>query len=141
MIAVFLLGVGHFQFFVNENWYSIFSYFLFQYSQEFTFSSLICLCVAILIFDHCWKLLASHKCNCTSVHVVLPRIFVFDTSKHCLGPQKMSWPSPSHNVVITYSHTSFTNRCTFIKTLITIYIKIRWLLHISVYDHQQGACN
>ena len=40
-----------------------------------------------------------------------------------------------------YSHISFTNRCTFIKTLITIYIKIRWLLHVSVYDHHQGACN
>jgi len=39
------------------------------------------------------------------------------------------------------SHSSFTNRCTFIKTLITIYIKIRWLLHISVYDHHQGTCN
>ena len=39
------------------------------------------------------------------------------------------------------SHSSFTNRSTFIKTLITIYIKIRWLLHISVYDHHQGACN
>ena len=31
--------------------------------------------------------------------------------------------------------------CTFIKTLITIYIKIRWLLHVSAYDHHQGACN
>ena len=40
-----------------------------------------------------------------------------------------------------YSHSSFTNRCTFIATLITIYIKIRWLLHVSVYDHHQGACN
>jgi len=40
-----------------------------------------------------------------------------------------------------YSHSSFTNRCTFIKTLITIYIKIRWLLRVSVYDHHQGACN
>ena len=40
-----------------------------------------------------------------------------------------------------YSHSSFTNRCTFIKTLITIYIKIRWLLHVSVYDHHQGAWN
>ena len=38
-------------------------------------------------------------------------------------------------------HGSFTNRCTFIKTLITIYFKIRWLLHVSVYDHHQGACN
>ena len=40
-----------------------------------------------------------------------------------------------------YSHSSFTNRCTFIKTLIEIYIKIRWLLHVSVYNHHQGACN
>ena len=40
-----------------------------------------------------------------------------------------------------YTHSSFTNRCTFIKTLITIYIKIRWLLHVSVYDHHQGAYN
>jgi len=40
-----------------------------------------------------------------------------------------------------YSHSSFTNRCTFIKTLIAFYIKIRWLLHVSVYDHLQGACN
>jgi len=31
-----------------------------------------------------------------------------------------------------YPHSSFTNRCTFIKILITIYIKIRWLLHVSV---------
>jgi len=30
--------------------------------------------------------------------------------------------------------SSFTNRHTFIKTLITNYIKIRWLLHVSVYD-------
>jgi len=37
--------------------------------------------------------------------------------------------------------TQFTNRCTFIKTPITNYIKIRWLLHVSVYDHHQGACN
>ena len=40
-----------------------------------------------------------------------------------------------------YSHSSFTNRCTFVKTLIKIYIKFRWLLHVSVYDHHQGACN
>ena len=40
-----------------------------------------------------------------------------------------------------YSYSSFTNRCTFIKILITIYIKIRWLLHFSVYDHHQGSCN
>jgi len=40
-----------------------------------------------------------------------------------------------------YSHSLFTNRCTFIKTLITIYIKIRWFLHVSVYDHLQEACN
>ena len=40
-----------------------------------------------------------------------------------------------------YSHSSFTNRCTFIRILIKIYIKIRWLLHVSVYDHHQGACN
>ena len=38
-----------------------------------------------------------------------------------------------------YSHSSFTNSCTFIRTLITICIKIRWLLHVSVYDHHQ-AC-
>ena len=30
---------------------------------------------------------------------------------------------------------------TFIKTLITIYIKIRLLLHVTVYDHHQVACN
>ena len=40
-----------------------------------------------------------------------------------------------------YSHSSFANRCTFIKTLIRIYIKTTWLLHVSVYDHHQGACN
>jgi len=29
-----------------------------------------------------------------------------------------------------------------IKTLITIYIKIWWFqLHVSAYDHHQGACN
>ena len=39
------------------------------------------------------------------------------------------------------SRNLFTNRCMFIKTLITIYIKIRWLLHVSVYNHHQGACN
>ena len=39
------------------------------------------------------------------------------------------------------THSSFTNRCTFIKPLITIYIKIRWFLHVSVYDFHQGACN
>ena len=39
------------------------------------------------------------------------------------------------------SHSSFTNRCTFVKTFITIYLKIRWLLHVSVYDHHQGACS
>jgi len=27
-----------------------------------------------------------------------------------------------------------------IKTLIKIYIKVKWLLHVSVYDHHQGAC-
>jgi len=32
-------------------------------------------------------------------------------------------------------------RCTYIKTLIKIYIKVSWLLHVSVYDHHQGACN
>ena len=37
-----------------------------------------------------------------------------------------------------YSQSSFTNRCTFIRTLIKIYIKIRWLLHVSFYDH---PCN
>ena len=40
-----------------------------------------------------------------------------------------------------YSHSSFTNRCTFIKTLIKIYIEVKWLLHVSVYDHHQGDCN
>jgi len=40
-----------------------------------------------------------------------------------------------------YSHSSFTKRCTFIRTLIKIYIKIRWLRHVSVYYHHQGACN
>ena len=39
------------------------------------------------------------------------------------------------------SYSSFINRCTYIRTLIKIYIKIRWLLHVSVYDHHQGACN
>jgi len=38
-------------------------------------------------------------------------------------------------------HSSFTNRRTIIKTMITIYIKIRWFLHVSVYDHYQGACS
>jgi len=42
---------------------------------------------------------------------------------------------------VWYSHSSFTNRCTFIKTLIKIYIKIRWLLHVPVYDYHQGAFN
>ena len=40
-----------------------------------------------------------------------------------------------------FLHSSFTKRCTFIKILIKIYIKIRWLLHVSVYDHHQGAYN
>ena len=45
------------------------------------------------------------------------------------------------NSMNQYSHSSFTNRCTFIKTLITIYIEIRWLQQVSVYDHHQGVCN
>ena len=40
-----------------------------------------------------------------------------------------------------YSHSSFTNRCACIETLIKIYIKVMWLLHVSVYDHHQGAYN
>ena len=52
----------------------------------------------------------------------------------------LNFLSSSHRT-FWYSHSSFTNRCTFIKTLITIYIKVRWLLHVSVYDHHQGACN
>ena len=40
-----------------------------------------------------------------------------------------------------WTHSSFTKWCAFIRTLIKIYIKIRWLLHVSVYDHHQGACN
>ena len=43
------------------------------------------------------------------------------------------------NTTILYS--SFTNKYTFIKTLIRIYIEVMWLLHVSVYDHHQGACN
>jgi hypothetical protein len=43
--------------------------------------------------------------------------------------------------IYEYSHSSFTNRCTFIKTLIKIYIKVMWLLHVLVYDHHQGACD
>jgi len=39
-----------------------------------------------------------------------------------------------------YSHSSFINRCTFIRTLIKFYIKIRWLLHVLVCDHHLGAC-
>ena len=39
------------------------------------------------------------------------------------------------------SYSSFTNKCTFIEILIKIYIKVTWLLHVSVYDHHQGACN
>ena len=27
------------------------------------------------------------------------------------------------------------------KTLIRIYVKVRWLLHVSVCDHHQGACS
>jgi len=42
---------------------------------------------------------------------------------------------------MTIVHNSFSNKCTFINTFITIYFKIRWLLHVSVYDHQQGTCN
>ena len=45
----------------------------------------------------------------------------------------------NENVFIV--HSSYTNRCTFIKTLIKIYIKVRWLLHVSVYDQHKGACN
>jgi len=44
-------------------------------------------------------------------------------------------------VTCAHVHSSFTNRCTFIKSLITIYIKIGWLQHVSVYDHHQGTCN
>jgi len=28
-----------------------------------------------------------------------------------------------------------------LELLITICITIRWLLHVSVYDHHQGTCN
>jgi len=39
---------------------------------------------------------------------------------------------------------TFTNRCTYLLVLEStkIYIKIctRMLLHVSVYDHHQGAC-
>jgi len=45
------------------------------------------------------------------------------------------------NKLVTYSHSSFTNRCTFIKTLIKIYIKFMWLLHVSVYDLQLSLAN
>ena len=57
--------------------------------------------------------------------------------------QRTEWPFfyISLHRAFWYSHSSFTNRCTFIKTLITIYIKIRWFLHVSVYDHHQGACD
>ena len=41
--------------------------------------------------------------------------------------------------IYLYLHSSFTNRRTFIRTLNGTYIKIRWLLHVSVYDHHQGA--
>jgi len=60
------------------------------------------------------------------------------------------WQSFEENQIIPYlltvnlpcdSHRSLTNRCTFLRTFIKIYIKIRWLLHVSVYDHHQGACN
>ena len=71
---------------------------------------------------------------------------------HCEFPEK--WLSQSNACTVldaqmnlnlyfehSFSVSSFANRCTFIKTLITIYIKIRWLLHVSFYDHHQGACN
>jgi len=51
------------------------------------------------------------------------------------------YPASRGREIAHYPHSSFTNRCTYIKTLIKIYIKIRWLLHVSVYDHHQGACN
>jgi len=34
-----------------------------------------------------------------------------------------------------------TTDALFIKTLTKIYIKIRWLLHVSVFDHHQRACS
>ena len=39
------------------------------------------------------------------------------------------------------TYSSFANRYTFIRTLVKICIKIRWLLHGLVYYHHQGACN
>jgi len=39
------------------------------------------------------------------------------------------------------THSSFTKRCTFIKTLIIIYIKIRRLICVSVYDHHHYNIN
>ena len=53
---------------------------------------------------------------------------------------RLNWGKYCKYLEHSVSRSSFTNRCTFIKTLITIYIKIRWLLHVSVYDHHQGAC-
>ena len=34
------------------------------------------MCVAILIFEHCWKLMASHRCNCTSALYGTANIFI-----------------------------------------------------------------
>ena len=77
---------------------------------------------------------------------------------HYLFPPRTSF---SNECVHTDGQTKITkflffNRCTVYsgihtvhsptdahlwKNLITFYIKIRWLLHISVYYHHQGACN
>ena len=40
-----------------------------------------------------------------------------------------------------YQTVHFPTDVYLLKTLIKIYIEIRWLLNVSVYDHHQGACN
>jgi len=73
-----------------------------------------------------WELKLTRKTLPATWHTLV----VLQINSFFLSSQRSFW----------YSYSSLTNRCTFIKTLINLH-KIRWLLHVSVYDHRQGACN
>jgi len=84
-------------------------------------------------------------CSCLSTRVV-EKIVMYVGNKSLSKyndkySQNFNFTCFSMDVILGHSYSSFINRCTFIKTLITIYIKIRWLLHVLVYDHHQEACN
>ena len=55
----------------------------------------------------------------------------------CVAPNQSQLDFNIRSIDTVHSLTD----ANLLKLLITIYIKIRWLLHVSVYDHHQGACN